>query len=395
MVENLYRKREAFERAAERYIFKLYPEDLEDVLRFYRDLQVKEYSLTRIDKYLCTLVSIKKRLITPFSTATEDDIKRFVVDLNKSDYSDWIKYDQKVVLRIYMSWLGKEETVDWMVIREPKDKRLPEEILFEPEIKAISEAAYTTRDCAFVLALYESGTRIAEFLPIKMKHLNFDRYGAVLRVIGKTGHRRIRLVASSLVLQRWIEEHPAKNNPDAYLWCKIPMSNNPKWKNKHLSYGFVNRLLRELAAKAGIKKKVYPHAFRHARATFLAKHLTEPEMREFFGWAKNSKMPSLYVHLSGRDIDDAVLGVYGFKEAEENQTPVIKVEGCPRCQEPNDPGARFCRKCGMPFGKSAQNMDRAEELIIDFLKLISEEFPGVKSKFREVVNRKGMGEIFL
>lgn len=72
MVDNLYRKRETFEKDAERYISRLCPEDREDVLRFYRGLQVKDYSPTRIDKYLSTFVSIRKRLTTPFKTATED-----------------------------------------------------------------------------------------------------------------------------------------------------------------------------------------------------------------------------------------------------------------------------------------------------------------------------------
>ena len=108
------------------------------------------------------------------------------------------------------------------------------------------------------------------------------------------------------------------------------MSNNPKWKNQHLSYSFIHRLLRELAAKAGIKKKVNPHAFRHARATLMARHLKDPEMRQFFGW--------------GRKVDNSVLGIYGIKEAKESQEPTLRVQGCPRCQELNDPASRFCEE---------------------------------------------------
>lgn len=395
MAKNLYKKEETFHRAAEKYIYKLFPADVEDVLRFYGDLQADSYSLSRIDKYLVTLVSISRRLSKPFKTATKKDIKNFVIELEKSDYSDWTKHDQKLILRRYMRWLKKGKTVDWIKIKQPKNGQLPEETLSEGDIKAIASSAYTTRDKAFVLALYESGARIGELLPVKLKHLNFDQHGAVLMVTGKVGDRRIRLVASSLPLQNWIEEHPAKNNPEAYLWCKIPMPNNPKWVNEHLSYGFITRLLKELAVKAGVKKKVNPHAFRHARATFMARHLKEPEMREFFGWSSDSEMPAIYVHLSGRDIDNAVLGVYGFKEAENVQAPTIKVEECPRCQEKNVSGDRFCKRCGLPFDRSAHNVDKAEELIIDFLKVIAEEFPGVKSKFRDVVTRKGMEEIFL
>ncbi len=47
----------------------------------------------------------------------------------------------------------------------------------------------------------------------------------------------------------------------------------------------------------------------------MAKYLKEPEMREFFGWGRDSEMPSVYVHLSGRDVDSSVLSIYGIKEA--------------------------------------------------------------------------------
>ncbi|MCE8425935.1 MAG: site-specific integrase [Candidatus Methanoperedens sp.] len=198
----------------------------------------------------------------------------------------------------------------------------------EDDIKAIAKAAYTSRDKAFVLSLYESGCRIEEILPLRMKHLSFDRLGATLMVRGKKGERRIRLVASVLTLQKWKEDHPSKNDPESFLWCKIPLPNNPKWENNFLSYGFISRLLKELAEKAGVKKAVNPHAFRHSRATFMARHLKEPEMREFFGWDKDSDMPATYVHLSGRDIDNSVMRIYGYKDASKSQEPVIKTWNC-------------------------------------------------------------------
>jgi site-specific recombinase XerD len=311
-------------------------------------------------------VSISRKLGKPFKGATKEDVKSFMAKLERSDYSDWTKHDQKVILRRYMRWLGKGDIVGWIKIRQPKNGQLPREILTEEEVKKLAETAYTSRDKAFILALYESGCRIGEFLPLKLKQVQFDRYGAILFVSGKTGERRVRLVASSLALQRWVEEHPAKNDPNAYLWCKIPMPNNPKWENSHLSYGFTCRLLRELATKAGIRKKVNPHAFRHARATFMARHLKEPEMREFFGWGKDSKMPSIYVHLSGRDVDGSVLAVYGFKEAKDGQEPVIRVVECPRCREKTDPASMFCRRCGLPLSRPwleepEARMERLEE----------------------------------
>ncbi len=386
-----------FDKLAEGYLSRLFPEDQEHVRRFITELQAQGYSEKRIEKYLSALVSIKKRLSVPFIKATKKDVERYAAWLERSDYSPWTKHDRKTILRFYLRWLGKEDTVNWMKIKPPKNDKLPEEVLTEEEIKRMAEAAYTTRDKAFVLGLYESGCRIGEFLPLKLKHVSFDKYGAVLRVSGKTGDRRIRLVFSALPLQRWLEEHPAKNDPEAFLWCKIPAySNNPKKKapKRPLNYGTISKLLKELAQKAGVKKKVNPHAFRHARATFMARHLKEPEMREFFGWGKDSEMPAIYVHLSGRDVDNSVLAVYGIKQAENSQEPVLKVEPCPRCQEGNDPASKFCHRCGLPLGEGflveEDSLEKRIEKLEEQMKVLAE----VKSLLADIKNIKVLAESF-
>ncbi|PWB53298.1 MAG: hypothetical protein C3F06_06570 [Candidatus Methanoperedenaceae archaeon] len=293
MVEDIHNRVKTLDRNTDRYISKLFADDQEDARRFINDLLAQGYSAGRVDKYLSSLVSISRMLNASFNDAKETDIKRYVAQLEKSEYAEWTKHDSKIILRVYLRYLGKGDIITWMKVKPPKNGKLPEEVLAEDEIKGMAEAAYTSRDKAFILSFYESGTRIGEFLPMKLKHVSFDKYGTVFRVTGKTGDRRIRLVASTLSLQAWINEHPPKNNPDAYLWCKTPAPNNPKWKNNHLSYGFIGRLLNELAVKAEIRKAVNPHAFRHSRATFMAKHLKEPEMREFFGWGRDSEMPAV------------------------------------------------------------------------------------------------------
>ncbi|WP_394344768.1 hypothetical protein [Salinigranum halophilum] len=53
-----------------------------------------------------------------------------------------------------------------------------------------------------------------------------------------------------------------------------------------------------------------PHHFRHSRATHLANWLTEAQLCEWFGWVQGSNVPARYVHLSGRDIDNAYLALF-------------------------------------------------------------------------------------
>ena len=59
-------------------------------------------------------------------------------------------------------------------------------------------------------------------------------------------------------------------------------------------------------------------------------------------------MAETYVHLSGRDVDSAVLQANGYKPVEV-QTPKLKVQLCPRCHLANGPDAQYCTRCGSPL----------------------------------------------
>jgi len=393
--DDLYHHQKDFAKYIERELNKLYTEDREKVRDFLYELVAKGYSFARVNRYMFSICSQARSLGKPYTSVNESDIKAWLLKFQNSDYSDWTKYTVLIQIRKFLRWLGKEKEAAWIKPRSPKHNKLPEEILTEEEIKRLAEAAYTTRDKAFILALYDSGLRIGEFLPLKLKHVQFYKYGAELRVEGKTGQRRVRIIASTIALQKWIEEHPAKNDPEAYLWCKIPTPNNPKFKINHLSYFFINRLLKDLAEKAGIKKKVNPHAFRHARATFMARHLTEAQMKEYFGWKQSSDMAAIYVHLSGRDVDNSILKIYGINDAETSQEPVLKLEKCPRCNEPNDPASKFCYKCGLPLDKDnflVKNEDSLEERLEkmeDQMKVLAE----VKQILSDIKLIKAIAEV--
>jgi len=70
------------------------------------------------------------------------------------------------------------------------------------------EACDNPRDRALVHVLYESGARSGELLNMKIGDVEFDQYGAVIRVCGKTGPRRLRLIESVPDLQLWLSMHP-------------------------------------------------------------------------------------------------------------------------------------------------------------------------------------------
>jgi ribosomal protein L40E len=116
-----------------------------------------------------------------------------------------------------------------------------------------------------------------------------------------------------------------------------------------------------LTKKAGVEKHVKPYLFRHTRLTELSNTLTEAQLCMFAGWEQGSDMPRNYVHLSGRDVDDALLRSYGLikpKEEKEMRTP----RKCVRCGTLCGSDAETCHKCGMALTLQAA-LKKDEELV--------------------------------
>jgi integrase len=167
-------------------------------------------------------------------------------------------------------------------------------------------SATLSRDRALILTLFESGCRIGEIGQLRIRSVEFDEHGAKLIVTGKTGMRRIRIVRAAPLIQEWLNEHPRRNDVGAPLWIGLGFRN----RNKVMTRDAIARVLERTAVKAGIRKHIHPHLFRHSRATDLASQLTDAQLKEVFGWTAGSTQTATYVHLSGRNIDEALLKTF-------------------------------------------------------------------------------------
>jgi len=65
-------------------------------------------------------------------------------------------------------------------------------------------------------------------------------------------------------------------------------------------------------------------------------------------------MAQVHVHLSGRDLDNALLELHGLK-AQERKEEKFRVKICSRCEEKNSPDAMYCKRCA--FSIDADAMD--------------------------------------
>lgn len=334
----------------------------------------------RAVKYISTLKHIAIDLNMDFDKVTKKEMEAYIGRLERSDKSNWTKHDYKIAVKKFYTWLngGKEsELTDWIkTTLSKKETRMPEELLIEEEVLKLIDSAKSPRDKALIALMWDVGARIGEIANIKIKNLTFDEYGMSVLLNGKTGPRRVRAVWSIQYIMSWLEMHPDKKNNNAMLWVNS--------ENKPISYQAVRKQLIRITNRAKIQKRITPHLFRHSRATFLARHLTEAEMNVYFGWVQGSDMAATYVHLSGRDVDKSILKAHGITVEEDNNKP--QVQQCPRCKAVNGPEALFCFKCGAAMTlKTAMSIEADKSEISTELMTAILKDPGVLAAIKNAM----------
>jgi len=329
---------------------------------FHEFLVAGGVNAARRERVLSTLLNFAKRNAKPFADFGKEDVQKLVVvAIESSGYSEWTKYTYKVILKQFFRWLrgceGSENPPEtkWISTKIKNAGRLlPEELLSEEDIKKIAGAAQNPRDKALVMVLYDSGCRIGEILSLRLKDVVADSKGFYLVVNGKTGARRVRLMPSVASLAAWINSHPDRDNPNAALWFHVKSG-----KRAVISYQYCRKVLERLFARAGVKKRCNPHLFRHSRATFYAAVLPEALLKEQMGWTQSTKMAGVYVHLSGKRVDDAISEAYG--QQKKTTKPSLEVKTCPRCDFANGFDAECCERCGTPLDQKAVVLAEADE----------------------------------
>ncbi len=312
-------------------------------------------SQSRKRKYRVTLGKISREL-GEFTIVDQKKLKEYIIEKNESSLSDHTKRDYRLILKKFFGWLVDREFVSWIRVGNVKGKVGPEDILTADELERVRYQCKLIRDRAIVETLYETAFRPHEFLSLKKNNIKFDNSTtSVYLENGKTGSRRVLVINAGPLLANWIENHPLKDR-DAPLW--VDMSRNTQ--DKPLKWAGFNRLIKRLVKNAGVQKSISPYLFRHTRLTELANTLTEAQLCEFAGWTLGSKMSAMYVHLSGRNVDDAILKAHGLQKQETAQIGKTPMK-CPRCDNMSEASASTCRNCGLALTLEAAR-DKVEEL---------------------------------
>jgi integrase/recombinase XerD len=156
------------------------------------------------------------------------------------------------------------------LLEAPKLKRPLPDVLSFNEIEAIIDQVDLSkpeggRNKAILETMYSCGLRVSEVVNLKISQLYLDV--GFIRVLGKGDKERLVPVGSSAI--KYINIY--KNNIRVHTEIKKG-NEDILFLNKRgtkLSRVMIFYIIKEMAMKAGIKKTVSPHTFRHSFATHL------------------------------------------------------------------------------------------------------------------------------
>lgn len=341
--------------------FNLTSQNKETLLKYYKKMCNENISSARIHNVLGVIARLLEDLGKNFEDATRDDIEELVAKINSKNIGPITRQDYLKKLKQLDKWIngGEEcsEKTKWIKTGlGKKHSKLPSQLITPKEAEALINATDNVRDRALIHLLWESGARIGEILNCKIHSISFEKTEARIRLKGKVGERQILLLESVHDLKEYLKTRQNANQNDP-LFTQIGTRN----KGAPMTHQAIGELVKDLAKKTEIKKRIYAYLFRHSRASYIASQgLNEAQMCMIFGWTIGSKQPATYIHLSGAQVENAYKKLYGIEQKENQQ----KMTKCQICGEINPANQHTCHNCYNPLTiQGALKIKQEKEII--------------------------------
>lgn len=237
------------------------------VERGYSD-NTRDAYVTDVSKLLNALAAAD---IDP-TKATVDDLRTFMGDLH--DLGIMPRSCARILSGIknfyrYLRLEGIMETDPTELLESPSvASRLPSVLSLE-EIDALIAAMEDTptgrRNRAIVETMYGCGLRVSELCALQISHIDFRN--AVMLIRGKGSKERL-VPVNEVALTR-IKNYVDTDRNDVPIVSADADTVFLNSRGRHLSRVMIFYILRDAAARAGIRTPLSPHTLRHSFATHL------------------------------------------------------------------------------------------------------------------------------
>lgn len=346
-------------------------EDAEKLLEFNKQLDLLNsvYSDYRHEKLLRHCVIIAEEIgglaeALESRDAAEDVVRWINTERGTDSYSEETNNDYRVALRIFGKRVLKldevPDTLSWIPTgtsnsHDPIPHR-SDMLAWEEAERMATEGSENSRDKALIAVSHELGPRGGEMHNARIGQVQDADNGLQIVLDGKQGEHAVTLINSVPYLQRWLADHPAPDDNEAFLWCKLDDAyDNASYQS------FLGRF-KAAGERAGIQKPVTPTNFRKSNTFWLAKQgASESLINERQGRTRTSDHARRYLAAFGPENENNqyadLQGLEVETEKTEDRTPIT----CPRCDKQTPRDEPFCVWCHQALEPEAQKKLEKEE----------------------------------
>jgi len=194
------------------------------------------------------------------------------------------------------------------LIDSPKTERRLPEVLSTEEIDAmVAEIDLShpqgERNRSLIELLYGCGLRVSELINLRISDLFFDE--GFIRIEGKGSKQR--LVPIAPVTKKYLRIYLKEVRTHQVIQAEATDIVFLNRRGRMLTRTMVFLIVKELAEKAGIKKKVSPHTFRHSFATHLLENGADLSAIQQMLGHESITTTEIYTHLSTKHLEEALL----------------------------------------------------------------------------------------
>jgi site-specific recombinase XerD len=243
--------------------------------RGYRQNSIQNYS-SCIDVFLSTIKKDHPKNIN------EQDIKNFLRSCVKANTQRNYHSAIKLFYDICLNQKQKFKNIPYTKV----DKNIPI-ILSVEEIQKMFNVCENKKHKLMLALLYSCSLRVSELINLKWKDV--DRSRMVIYILNAKGGKD-RQVALNESLIKLMEDYYREYKTQSFIF-------SGQFGEKY-SDRSVGQVIKQLAKKAGINKRVYTHLIRHCSASHLLDVGTDIHMIQRILGHSSVKTTSIYLHTS-------------------------------------------------------------------------------------------------
>jgi integrase/recombinase XerD len=242
---------------------------------------------------------------------TYEDLQEYLILQSKQKISERTQARWISSIKSFFKYLLEEEIRDdnpATLLEGPKlGLYLPDTLSVEDVERITKNINLSTdlgvRNQCMVEVLYGCGLRVSELIELKISDINFKE--GFLKVEGKG--QKVRYVPlakyTSHLIKNYIE-NVRINNKINKKYEDIMFLNS---RGSSMSRVIVFIIIKELADKAGIRKNISPHTFRHSFATHMLQNGADLRfIQEMLGHSSITTT-EIYTHLNTEELRDTIL----------------------------------------------------------------------------------------